>query len=831
MTVAKSASSQLAPVSFQTFGELLKYLRRRSRLTQGELALAVGYSREQITRLENNQRLPDLTVLKALFLPALELEQQPALAELFLHLAEAAHSARSGEVCPEVGTGSPAQTNLPASLTSFIGREAELAKIKRLLQGTRLLALTGAGGAGKTRLALQVGLELLADFRDGVWLVELASLTDPAHLSGTVATALGVSVFLNSAPEVALANYLQDKTLLLILDNCEHLLVACAHLAESLLRAAPHLQILATSRQNLGILSATAYHVPSLSLSPLERDLPVEDWLQAEAIRLFEERAATARPSFSLTPANAQAVAQICYRLDGMPLAIELAATQVRLLSVEQIAVRLDDRFRLLTSGNATALPRHQTLRALIDWSYELLSPLEQALWRHFAVFAGDWTLEAAEVMADDLAPTSTLALLSQLVDKSLVVVVERNQESRYRLLETLREYGREKLAQAGEEAQARDRHLAFYVTWLEQANSHLPQSRQKSWYERLETELDNLRAALGWAIRSNQPEAGLRLVAGLWFFWFRRGYWQEGREWARTILALPPVERSQTRARALIGGASLARRSDDWVHAKVWLAEGVALARELGELDYLAWARLAESIRLDDEERAQSLLGEGLTLARQIGNTWLMANILFILGERARAKRADDQAAAYYRESISLFRQVGDRDMIANPMGNLGRLAFRRGEYSQARSAFAESIELYRELGNIPGIADWLLQLATVALYQADYPQARIALSECLSLCHHIGNVEAVADCLVIAAGLAEAEGRWERAARLLAAADKILQDFGVLHRVADPSSYAEYIQRLATVQAQLPKPAFMAAWAVGTEMSMAQAIEDALK
>jgi non-specific serine/threonine protein kinase len=521
--------------SFITFGDMLKYLRRRARLTQSELAIAVGYSREQITKLENNQRLPDLTAIKALFVPALDLDERPDLIERFLQLAAAARAAKvdqRDEANAVLTVPRALRTNLYLPLTSFVGREREMAEVQRLLDTTRLLTLTGPGGMGKTRLALQVGAALQEAFADGVWLVELAALADPTLVPHSVALALGIASTSARPIDTVLAEYLCDKQLLLILDNCEHLLSACATLAEFLLREAPHLRILATSRESLGVLSATTWQVPALSLpdpSPASDTPPATLRLrESEAVQLFIERAAAARPDFVLTPHNALAVAQVCQRLDGMPLAIELAATRVRVLSIQELAARLDDRFGVLTSGNRTAQPRHQTLRALIDWSYDLLAEDEQALLRRLSVFAGGWTLEAAEWMAE---PETVLDLLTHLVNKSLVVVDEHDDTTRYRLLETIGAYAREKLVQASEEQEARTQHLDYYVRLVEQAAPHLSGLYRNAWYARLEVEHPNLRAALEWATRHDM-RAALRLIANLWYFWLWNGYWSEGLGW-----------------------------------------------------------------------------------------------------------------------------------------------------------------------------------------------------------------------------------------------------------------------------------------------------------
>ncbi len=444
-------------------------------------------------------------------------------------------------------------TNLPVQLTSFVGREREMTEVKRLLPTARLLTLTGTGGAGKTRLALHVAADVLEEFPNGVWLVELAALSDPALVPHTIASALRIREASGSPMLATLLDYLQYKKLLLMLDNCEHLIEACAHLAEAMLRACPDLRILATSREPLGVPGELAWRVPSLSL-PEPGWLPSpETLMKYGAVRLFIERAAVGQPTFTLTPQNSVPVATVVQRLDGIPLAIELAAARVQGLSVEQIARRLDDLFRLLTRGSRTSPPRHQTLQGVLDWSYHLLSEAEQMVLRRLAVFAGGWTLEAAEEVCGGGVEFDVLDLLTQLVFKSLVLMDERGGEVRYRFLETVRQYSWNKLSSSGEIAKLRERHRDSSLRLVERAEVELQGPNQRMWLERLETEHDNLRAALEWSLtEGGGAEPGLRLAGCLWRFWHERGYWSEGRRWLEAAL-----ERSSTstasRAKALM--------------------------------------------------------------------------------------------------------------------------------------------------------------------------------------------------------------------------------------------------------------------------------------
>src|SRR5262245_42819181 len=417
--------------------------------------------------------------------------------------------------------------NLPRQLTRFIGREQAIVEVKRLLASSALLTLTGSGGCGKSRLALQVGADLLEEYADSVWLVELAALSDPERVPQTVATALGVRELPGRPLIQTLIDSLCPKQLLLLLDNCEHLLSACTQLTERLLQACPQVRVLASSREALGLLGEQSYRVPSLSL-PDPRQLPPWERLpEFEAVQLFTDRAVLSQASFAVTEANAAAVVAVCRRLDGIPLAIELAAARVKALPVEKLNERLDDMFRLLTGGSRTALPRQQTLRALIDWSYDLLSPPERALLRRLSVFAGGWTLEAAEAVCvgDGIEGWEVLDLLTSLVEKSLVLYEEGEGEGRYRLLETVRQYARDRLLEAGESEAAREQHCDWFLALAEEAEPQL--WREVAWVERLEREHDNLRTALEWCAASS-PETGLRLAGALHWFWHIRGHFTE---------------------------------------------------------------------------------------------------------------------------------------------------------------------------------------------------------------------------------------------------------------------------------------------------------------
>jgi predicted ATPase/class 3 adenylate cyclase len=724
--------------------------------------------------------------------------------------------------------------NLPVQLTSFIGRERELTEVKRLLTTTRLLTLTGSGGCGKTRLTLQVAADLLEEHPDGVWLVELAALADPALVTQTAAAALGVREEAGRPLIETLVDYLKPKALLLVLDNCEHLLSACAQLAEHLLRACPQLRMLATSREGLGIAGELTYRVPSLSLPEPRQLPPVERLMEYEAVRLFAERAVFTEPCFAMREQNAPAVARVCQRLDGIPLAIELAAARLKALPVEQIAVRLDDRFRLLTGGSRTALPRQQTLRAAIDWSYDLLSEPERALLRRLSVFAGGWRLEASEAICagEGIEDWEVLDLLAALVEKSLVQYEEAGNEARYRLLETIRQYGAEKLTAAGEEAGLRERHRDWYLALAEQAKPELHGPRQGEWLARLEEEHDNLRVALAACIQRGEAEAGLRLGGALWWFWMVRGYLGEGRERLAGALALPGSEgRTAARGRALNGAGALAHHQGDFEGARALYEESLAIFRQLGY--QLGISELLNNLGIlaryqGDYEGARVLYEESLAIKRQLGHQQGIAASLGNLGIVAFEQGDYEPARAFCEESLAIFRQLGHRQGISQSLNILATVARYQGDYEGAGALYEESLAISRQLGHQWGIAHSLDGLGHVTSDQGDYAAARALYEESLAIFRQLGDQRGIALALDGLAALAAAhQGQPERAARLSGAAEALREAVGA---PLSPHERAEYHRHVAATRAALGEEAFAAAWEAGRALSLEQAVAYAL-
>jgi predicted ATPase/class 3 adenylate cyclase len=628
--------------------------------------------------------------------------------------------------------------NLPVQLTSFIGREKELADLAHALTTTRLLTVTGTGGCGKTRLALQVAADQVDRFPEGVWVVELATLADPTLVPQAVAAALGVREEPGQPLLATLLAALRARSLLLVLDNCEHLLDACARLAEAILRGCPRVQMLATSREVLGIGGEVTRRVPSLTVPRPEQLPPFEQLIQYEAVRLFVERALAVQPAFVVTNQNAPAVAQICWRLDGIPLAIELAAARARVVTVEQIARRLDDRFRLLSGGSRTALRRQQTLRALVDWSHDLLPEPERVMLRRLAVFSGGWTLEAAEVAGagDGIEALDVLDLLTELVDKSLVVVEGSGEEARYRLLETLREYALEKLAASGEAEAIHSAHATFYVGLAERLGETLlagENLRRGPFVD----ELDNFRAALRWFADAGDWSDCLRLVGSLSDYWHFGSHLGESAQWLelalRHQLDVPPA----TRGRVLSGVGLLAFGRGDYATSEMSYRESTHMYRESGDERGAVNAQLLFGGILRDEGKhgeASVVLEEGLRLSEAAGDPRLVALARFQLGLLARQ-------LGDYRRAWTLLTETTRSEYASASIYNLGLVAEDQGDFGRARALYAQSIALFRESGLRFLIPFVIEGFATMAARQGQDEKALVLAGGAATAREHFGS------------------------------------------------------------------------------------------
>ena len=709
---------------------------------------------------------------------------------------------------PPPGDEPSSQHNLPAALSSFVGREREILELKRALAMSRLLTLTGTGGSGKTRLALEVAKDLVGAYPDGVWMVELAPLSEGELVVQAVAQALGVSQQPARPLAATLMDALKSRNMLLVLDNCEHLIDACAELVEDLLRACPHLRILATSREALGVLGEASWPVLPLSVPPYntEGDLPptttVQSLTRYEAVRLFLERARSKLPAFELTPTNAGAVVEVCRRLEGIPLAIELATARLTALTVDQVAERLEDSLGLLTAGrHRTADVRHRTLRATLDWSYQLLSAAERRLFRRLSVFAGGWSLEAAEEVGagGGIEQGEVLDLLGGLVEKSLVVAEASpgvgGGALRYRMLEPVRQYGREKLRESQEAREARRRHAHHYLALAETAEPELLGGGQAEWFSRLRLELGNLRGALWWSLEPGDEERAraelrLRLVAALWLFWDVAGF-GEGKQWLQTALEKDPGGFPAVRAKALCWlGFILGLYQHDYKPAIAALEEAIALYKELGDLSgtglavcNLGYAVLHGGYR----ERLPTFVEEGEALMKGDLDGHTRAFLAMPLACAAMEEGDLELTVSQLEESLALCRELGDPRLTARTLFSLGMAELERDGLDRGAALLEEGARIPREMADRPGIRHFAWGL---------------------------GNVAAL-------------RGRPVRAARLWGAVEALHEQMGMSFSHFE---LARYEQHLASARSSLDERTWAAEWSEGRAMSPEQAIEYAL-
>lgn len=700
---------------------------------------------------------------------------------------------------PPLRTLENTPNNLPVAVSTFIGRERERHAVKRLLVVGRLVTLLGTGGTGKTRLALQTAEELLDGFPDGVWLVELANLSDPDRLAETVAAAAGLREEPGESPRQALARFFGDRRVLLILDNCEHLIAACAELAAELLRHSAALRILATSRQSLGIAGEQSWTVPPLDV-PRPGGAEVRAGPPAvapfAAIRLFVERAGAVRQGFQLSPANLEPVVQICWRLDGIPLAIELAAARMRVLSPHQIAQRLDDRFRLLTGGGRSVLPHQQTLRTLIDWSHDLLTEPERILFRRLAVFAGGRTLDAVESVCtgNGIDPDATLDLLQSLADKSLLVVeTDAADAARYTMIESVWQYARERLAASDEEPALRDRHLAWFLTITEEAGPGLLGADAAPWLDRIDADRANFRLAIEWAAESpERTEFGLRMAAALVRYLEIRGNFEEGRDLFTALLDAPGADSpTPARAEALAGAARMAWGREDLEQAARRYRESVELYRSLGQT--------RDAIRED-------------------------AMLAFIECESGYRLTVE----ARFQKAVDAGHEFHDVMLTAVGLSGLGRCALLRGEVSRSRRLREESLAIYRASGDEWICCYLLWGIARACLADSDVPAARAALEEWTSIIRKLGNRWALPYVLGLFAEVRLREGDAPQAARLLGAAEAGRDQLGVVIGEEDRADWEAAIAGLAKY---LTPAAQAAEWAIGSSSDLWESIDAAVR
>jgi predicted ATPase/DNA-binding SARP family transcriptional activator len=780
-----------------------------------------------------------------------------------------------GEELPGAHTGRP-RHNLRMPSSKLIGRDEELSQVAGFLEdpACRLLTLIGVGGIGKSSLSLHAAVAAIDHYPDGVWLVELAAFNEVEILPDKIASEFGVTAQEAQAGVVVtdvLVDYLKDKSLLLVLDNCEHLIEACASFSEVLLNGCPKVKILATSREAFGIREERTFQVSPLALPP--QGAPLETLEKYPAIQLFLERAATARPRFGLTEDNNAVLVEICWQLEGIPLAIELAAARVKVISLNQIARRLQDRFRLLTGGPRTALPRHQTLQATMDWSYGLLSELERCLLRRLSVFSGGWKLEAAEEVASfgDLEKKDVLDLLAQLVDKSLALVEEQRGRVRYGMLETVRQYGVRMLREEEEGEEARRRHAAFYIQLAEQADKGLRDIRQNESLDLLDAEHDNLRAALRWATDSGAADMAFRLVGALGWFWFMRGHWKESWQWLKKTLDLGSSPNSVLRAKAIYRAGGLQLIRGNLVGPVELVEEALAICRAMADEEGIAWCLnllgqahtwdiktveegvplLLESIEIfdslqDDWGKAWSLrylgqitetLGkykqgirlqkEALASFERLGDIWNVAHSLYLLGLSAYEHSDFELAKWSHEECLVKCGLVEDKVMEAHALNGLAQLALYEGDLDYAERLFREALEALQKIGDVNCASRSMRELAEVARRRDDFEQARLLLAQSLRNHEMLRGKNNIAWSIFRFAALADSLGRRERVVLLLGAADF---HFGGKDNLP-PTLKGEVETLMDSTQKHLDDRVFAQLFEEGAAMSLQDAVAYALE
>jgi predicted ATPase/DNA-binding XRE family transcriptional regulator len=826
------------PRASDTLARLLRQHRRERGLTQEQLAEKAGVSARNIQNLECGLNAPRRDTLERLVV-SLGLQGKDRTLFKEAALPRPRRREQRGRRPGQAGV----RTNLPRHLTSFIGRVQETAAIRSELSRTRLLTLTGPGGIGKTRLALQVAEEKLHAFHDGVWFVDLTSVSDPGLVPLTVSVQINLRVESETNAEATLLGALANRQLLLVIDNCEHLIIACRQLAEALLRTCPNVYVLATSREPLNVEGEIVWRVPSLSVpSRALAPLSLEDLAETDAVRLLIERARAVCPSFVISEEVAPAIAELCWGLDGIPLALELAAPWMSIVSIRQFADRLTDSLRLLTTGSHSMPRRHQTLRATIDWSYRLLSDAEREFFDRLSVFAGGWTLEAVEEVATggSVDRSASLDVLRSLVEKSLVLVEPQSGGSmRYRLLETLRQYGRARLEAKGTADTIRLRHASYFVAFAEQAQVHMYAGPEHgAWLDRLWDDQDNLRAALRWCIDNAQVELGLRLAGAVWRFWILRGSLTEGRDWLAWLLGLIGNERRTVlHARALNGAGVLAAQQGDYSAALALLEQSLAISCELGNQGQIAAsmhniARLRSIADPEQTQRACSMLDEAVAIAHAAGERIREAMSLNVLGGLL-AERGD-YAAAYVKtgEALLVYQQLQDPTGMALALTSQAHASLAQGELRRAHSMCMQGLHLARGTRDAPAIAWCLLLLGLICLHDEKYSEAKMHLQESLRVWQR-GDRARFGGCLEGIASVASAEGDAQCALCLFGSAARLRH--GIAFRSSawspdTPFDRATFRRWEACARSALSAGLADRAWAAGYAMSLEQSIEYAL-
>ena len=721
--------------------------------------------------------------------------------------------------------------NLPIQTTPLVDREREFEALLELLRkNARLITLTGPGGTGKTRLALELASRVKDEFLDGTFFVSLGSITESALVAPALISALEIMEKASESAEETLADFLKNKQLLLLLDNFEQV-ISAAILVAHLLRECNKIKIIVTSRAPLRVQGEFEFPLPPLGVPGGAKISKVQELEQYAAVTLFVQRTQAILPDFTITSQNTRLLADICTRLDGLPLALELAAARTRILGLPELFAHLQNRLDLLSSGRRDLPVRHQTLRNAIAWSYDLLNDHEKRLFRRLSVFAGNFSLEAVErTCMDSQNELDTIEQLSSLVESSLLLSEHDNEEVRFRILGTIREFGREALTTSGESLGVQRRFSEFFAKLAQDMASELMGPRQAEMLARLDLDIDNFRAALNWLIENGETKSSLDFASALWNFWNIRGYNTEGRIWLTKALEKAGPIRSESRARALVGAGGLAIWQDDFTKAASLLNEALSLSRELGDkrdeasaLNYLA--NVADDIGnfLD----ARRMHEESLALFRALHDKWGEASVLNNLGVGARYQGNYEEAIEFQKESLRLFTELGDKRRIAHSLINLGSLHERRGEYDSAREMITRSVALFRELNGKVGIAESCLLLGIVSRKQHQYEEGRKHLAESLIISKEVGNKEIIVNCLEEFAAFEDIEGRGDHSTQLLSAADFLRENIPF----PIPPAYLEDKQNIVTtVRSKLGEERFSSEWRKGRMMSLEEAIAYAL-
>jgi predicted ATPase/class 3 adenylate cyclase len=735
---------------------------------------------------------------------------------------------------PSLRTLEAYRNNLPLQSTPLVGREREVGEIVDRVRSeeVRLLTLTGPGGTGKTRLVLQAGAELLEEFSDGVFFVALATITDPAQVPSAIAGPLGVKESAEQPLVETLKSYLYQKHLLLVLDNFEQVLEGAPVVAE-LLAACAKLKVLATSRIPLRLYGEQEYPVPPLAVPDLRILPPLMVLTQYEAVRLFVERARAINPDFAVTNESAPAVAEICARLDGLPLAIELAAARVRVLPPQKMLQRLGDRLKLLRGGARDLPTRQQTLRGTIDWSHDLLDEEEKALFARLSVFAGGRTLEAIEEICDPEGNLDALEGVESLVEKSLLRQEEGSGGAapRFVMLETVHEYAREKLQESGEAEEVKKRHAEYFLALAEEGESGLRGPEAATWLERLEVEHDNLRAALSWALaQEKEVELGLRLAGALWRFWWIRSHYSEGLRWLVNALAKDGRGSPPARAMAQAGIGEIASHQGDLDQAQEACEEGLELlAHEASEAKIYLLLSLGKVARMrEDFKWATQLSEKSVALSREMRDTWGLASSLLSSAVVTQIRGDSERATELYEESIDLFREWGDKQGLAFCSLNLGLVAITHGDLGRAAKLTEEAVALFRELGSRGDVSLSLNNLGWIAFLRNDLGKAVDLYKQSLALAWETGMYTVVLDDLVGFACMAGAQGDGVRAAQLCGAAEALHEATGYPR---DPTSYAEMEPYLVSGRCQIHEAVWEKAWEEGRTMTLEETVSYALE